>query len=91
MNFTAQDIAEFLNGEVDGDGSVAVNNVSRIEEGKPGTLSFLANPKYEHHIYTTNSSIVLVNKDFKAAQEVKATLIRVEDALPGFGPVVGNV
>ncbi|MCY1635381.1 UDP-3-O-(3-hydroxymyristoyl)glucosamine N-acyltransferase [Marinifilum breve] len=80
MNFTAQDIAEFLQGEVDGDGSVAVNNVSRIEEGKPGTLSFLANPKYEHHIYTTNSSIVLVNKDFKAAKEVKATLIRVEDA-----------
>jgi UDP-3-O-[3-hydroxymyristoyl] glucosamine N-acyltransferase len=80
MNFTAQDIAEFLNGEVDGDGNVSVNNVSKIEEGKPGTLSFLANPKYEHYIYTTQSSIVLVNKDFKADKEVSATLIRVEDA-----------
>ncbi|RUT73336.1 UDP-3-O-(3-hydroxymyristoyl)glucosamine N-acyltransferase [Ancylomarina longa] len=80
MNFTAQDIAEFLNGEVDGDGSVAVNSVSRIEEGKPGTLSFLANPKYEHFLYTTQSSIVLVNKTFKAEHEIATTLIRVEDA-----------
>jgi len=80
MNFTANDIAEFLNGEVDGDGTVAVNNVSRIEEGEPGTLSFLANPKYVHYIYETKSSIVLVNKDFVADQEIAATLIRVEDA-----------
>ncbi len=80
MNFTANDIAEFLNGEVDGDGTVAVNNVSRIEEGEQGTLSFLANPKYAHYIYETKSSIVLVNKDFVADQEIAATLIRVEDA-----------
>ncbi len=80
MNFTANDIAEFLNGEVDGDGAVSVNNVSRIEEGKPGTLSFLANPKYAHYIYETKSSIVLVNKDFVADKEIAATLIRVEDA-----------
>lgn len=80
MEFTAQDIAEFLNGEVDGDGSVKVNDVSRIEEGKPGTLSFLANPKYEHHLYTTQSTIVLVNKNFKAEKEVETTLIRVDDA-----------
>lgn len=80
MDFTAQDIAEFLNGEVDGDATVKVTNVSRIEEGKPGTLSFLANPKYEHYIYTTDSSIVLVNSDFKAEKEIKSTLIRVKDA-----------
>jgi len=80
MNFTANDIAEFLKGEVDGDGTVSVNNVSRIEEGETGTLSFLANPKYEHYIYETKSSIVLVNKDFVADKEVAATLIRVEDA-----------
>jgi len=80
MNFTANDIAEFLKGEVDGDGTVSVNNVSRIEEGKPGTLSFLANPKYEHYIYETKSSIVLVNKDFVADKAVAATLVRVEDA-----------
>ncbi len=80
MNFTANDIAEFLNGEVDGDGTVAVNNVSRIEEGEQGTLSFLANPKYAHYIYETKSSIVLVNKDFVAEKEIAATLVRVEDA-----------
>lgn len=80
MNFTANDIAEFLNGEVEGDGTVAVNNVSKIEEGELGTLSFLANPKYAHYIYQTKSSIVLVNKDFVAEQEISATLIRVEDA-----------
>lgn len=80
MEFTAEDIAEFLSGEVDGNGKVKVTNVSRIEEGKPGTLSFLANPKYEHYIYTTQSSIVLVNKTFKAEKEIETTLIRVEDA-----------
>ncbi len=80
MEFTAQDIAEFLNGEVEGDGSVKVTNVSRIEEGKPGTLSFLANPKYEHFIYSTKSSIVLVNKNFTTEKEIETTLIRVEDA-----------
>ncbi|PKQ66343.1 UDP-3-O-(3-hydroxymyristoyl)glucosamine N-acyltransferase [Labilibaculum manganireducens] len=80
MEFTAEDIAEFLNGEVDGNAKVKVTNVSRIEEGKPGTLSFLANPKYEHYIYSTQSSIVLVNKDFETEKEIETTLIRVDDA-----------
>lgn len=80
MEFRAQDIAEFLNGEVEGDSDVKVTDVSRIEEGRSGTLSFLANPKYEHYLYTTESSIVLVNKDFKTEKEVEATLIRVDDA-----------
>ncbi|MDM8161405.1 UDP-3-O-(3-hydroxymyristoyl)glucosamine N-acyltransferase [Labilibaculum sp. K2S] len=80
MEFTAEDIAEFLNGEVDGNTKVKVTNVSRIEEGKPGTLSFLANPKYEHYIYSTQSSIVLVNKDFQTEKEIETTLIRVDDA-----------
>ncbi|MBN2596402.1 UDP-3-O-(3-hydroxymyristoyl)glucosamine N-acyltransferase [Labilibaculum sp.] len=80
MEFTAEDIAEFLNGEVDGNAKVKVTNVSRIEEGKPGTLSFLANPKYEHYIYSTQSSIVLVNKNFETEKEIETTLIRVEDA-----------
>jgi len=80
MEFTAEDIAEFLNGEIDGNAKVKVTNVSRIEEGIPGTLSFLANPKYEHYIYSTQSSIVLVNKTFKAEKEIDTTLIRVDDA-----------
>lgn len=64
-----------LQGRVDGDGEVAVNNVSKIEEGKPGTLAFLANPKYEHYIYTTEASVVLVNDSFKPSQEVPCTMI----------------
>jgi len=80
MEFKAKDIAALLNGVVEGDPEVAVNNVSKIEEGKPGTLAFLANPKYEHYIYTTRASIVLVNKTFEPAREFSCTLIRVESA-----------
>lgn len=80
MEFTAQQIADFLGGEVQGDPSVKVQNFSKIEEGKAGTLSFLSNPKYSHYIYDSQASIVLVNKDFQLEKEVKATLIRVDDA-----------
>ena len=60
MEFSAQQIASVLGGTVEGDPGVKVNNFSKIEEGKPGTLTFLANPKYEHFIYQTEASIVLV-------------------------------
>jgi UDP-3-O-[3-hydroxymyristoyl] glucosamine N-acyltransferase len=80
ISFTAKQIATVLNGTIEGDSSVEVNNFSRIEEGKPGTLTFLANPKYTHFIYTTEASIVLVNNDFVAEQPVKATLIRCFNA-----------
>ena len=79
MNFTAEKIAEYLKGEVDGDPSISVNGISKIEEGKPGTLSFLANPKYTNYIYETSSSIVLVNKDFKPEKSISCTLVRVEN------------
>jgi len=80
MEFTAQQIADFLRGEIQGDPLVKVSNFSKIEEGKPGTLTFLSNPKYTHYIYDCEASIVLVNKDFTPEKEVKSTLIRVEDA-----------
>jgi UDP-3-O-[3-hydroxymyristoyl] glucosamine N-acyltransferase len=80
MDFKATDIAEFLNGEVVGNGDVKVSNVSKIEEGKPGTLSFLSNLKYESFIYKTEASIVLVNKDFIPKEKINATLIKVDDA-----------
>jgi UDP-3-O-[3-hydroxymyristoyl] glucosamine N-acyltransferase len=80
MNFSAEQIATFLNGEIEGDSSISVSNISKIEEGQPGTLTFLSNPKYTHYIYTTNSSIVLVNKDFIADKPISATLIRVENS-----------
>lgn len=80
MKFTAQQIATFLQGEVVGDPNISVGEFAKIEEGREGCLSFLANPKYEEYIYTTQSSIVLVNTDFEPSKEVNATLIKVENA-----------
>lgn len=80
MEFSARQLALLLNGEVEGDENVTVSTYSKIEEGEPGTISFLSNPKYEQYIYTTNASIVLVNKDFTPKAPVKATLVRVKDA-----------
>ena len=80
MEFTAKQIAEFLNGTVDGNENAAVHTFAKIEEGAEGALSFLSNVKYTQHIYTTKSSIVLVNKDFKPEQPVSATLVRVDNA-----------
>ena len=88
MNFTAAVIAEFLKGEVEGNPEASVNDVSKIEEGLPGTLSFLANPKYEKYIYDTQSSIVIVNADLKLQKEVRATLVRVEDAYKSFAALL---
>ncbi|WP_106829560.1 UDP-3-O-(3-hydroxymyristoyl)glucosamine N-acyltransferase [Parabacteroides pacaensis] len=80
MEFSAQQIANFLNGTIEGNPDVKVCNFSKIEEGKPGTLTFLANPKYEHYIYQTEASIVLVNNDFTPEQPVPATIIKVANA-----------
>ncbi|MDR0835201.1 MAG: UDP-3-O-(3-hydroxymyristoyl)glucosamine N-acyltransferase [Tannerella sp.] len=80
MEFTAQQIADFLQGEIIGEPTVKVSNFSKIEEGKPGTLTFLANPKYEHFIYQTKASIVLVNEDFSPSSKVEPTLIVVKNA-----------
>jgi UDP-3-O-[3-hydroxymyristoyl] glucosamine N-acyltransferase len=88
MDFSAALIAEFLKGTVDGDPSASVHDVSKIEEGKPGTLSFLANPKYEKYIYETSSSIVIVNEDFKPLHPVSATLIRVKNAYESFAALL---
>lgn len=88
MDFTAALIAEFLKGSVEGDPSAGVNDVSKIEEGRPGTLSFLANPKYEKYIYDTRSSIVIVNEDFIPQKKVPATLIRVKNAYESFAALL---
>lgn len=79
MEFSVDQIASFLHGEVIGDGSLKVNNLSKIDDGQPGTLSFLANSKYTHFVYETKASAVLVRRDFVPEQEVKTTLIKVED------------
>ena len=88
MEFSASQIAEIVNGKVEGNPDAKVNYVSKIEEGKKGTLSFLANPKYTSYIYETNASIVLVNNDFKPEKEIKPTLIRVEDAYSAFAKLL---
>jgi UDP-3-O-[3-hydroxymyristoyl] glucosamine N-acyltransferase len=90
MEFSAEQIAQLLNGRVDGNPSVTVSNVSKIEEGKKGTLSFLANPAYTNFIYTTDASIVLVNNSFKAEKPLKngCTLIRVENAYEAFAKLL---
>lgn len=86
MEFTSFDIAEILQGTVEGDKNAVVNQLSKIEEGKTGTLSFLANPKYESFIYTTKATIVIVNKSFVPEKPLseKLTLIRVDNAYESF-------
>src|SRR5437868_10059319 len=90
MEFTAQQIAALLNGEVEGDENSTVNNLSNIEEGAPKTLSFLANPAYTNYIYTTDASIVIVNKTLVLDKPVKSTctLIRVDNAYESFAKLL---
>ncbi len=80
MEFSAKQIAEFIHGVIVGDENATVHTFAKIEEGVPGTISFLSNPKYTHYIYDTKSSIVLVNKDFVPEKEVSTTLIKVDNA-----------
>ncbi|MFC2104485.1 UDP-3-O-(3-hydroxymyristoyl)glucosamine N-acyltransferase [Bacteroidota bacterium] len=88
MEFTAKAIAEFLKGEVVGNPDVKVNNVAKIEEATSGTLAFLANPKYNKYLYTTEASIVLINKDFELENNVTTTLIIVENAYESFAKLL---
>lgn len=88
MDFKATDIARFLNGEIIGNEEIKVSNVSKIEEGKPGTLAFLANMKYENYIYSTKASIVLVNRNFVPRDKIEATLIKVDDAYQAFASLL---
>lgn len=88
MEFTAATIAGFLKGEIEGNPDAKVNTVAKIEEGHEGALSFLANPKYEHYIYTTQSTVVLVNKDFIPSKKITVTLIRVPDAYSAFASLL---
>lgn len=80
MEFTAKQIAEFIGGKVEGNEQAAVNTFAKIEEGQPGAISFLSNPKYTHYIYDTKASVVLINEDVELEHPVKATLIRVKNA-----------
>ena len=80
MEFKAKEIADILAGTVDGNPEATVSTFARIESGKPGAISFFANPKYEKYVYTSKSDIIIVNKTFEPKEPVAATMVRVDDA-----------
>ena len=90
MEFTASQIAELLGGRVDGDPGATVSNLSKIEEGVPGTLTFLANPAYTSYIYQTGATLAIVKEDFTPDKPLPETLtlIRVEDPYTAFAKVL---
>ncbi len=88
MQFSAQQIAGILNGTIEGNPDATVSTLAKIEEGKPGSISFLANPAYTQYIYTSQASIVIVNKDFAPTAPISATLIRVESAAAAFAKLL---
>jgi UDP-3-O-[3-hydroxymyristoyl] glucosamine N-acyltransferase len=88
MKFTAEQIAGILEGEVVGNPNAEVHELSKIEEGKKGSLTFLSNPKYNGFIYKTEATITIVNKTFEAEAEIKTTLIKVDDAYMAFSKLL---
>lgn len=88
MKITAEQIAEVLNGTIVGDAAVEVFKLAKIEEGEEGSVTFLSNSKYNHFLYTTKASIVIVNKNFEPVQEVKATMIQVDDSYQAFTKIL---
>ncbi|NVO04171.1 MAG: UDP-3-O-(3-hydroxymyristoyl)glucosamine N-acyltransferase [Bacteroidetes bacterium] len=88
MEISARQIAEILNGTIEGDPDVKVNHLSKIEEGVEGSISFLSNPLYTHYIYSTQASITIVNNDFYPTQPISSTLIKVEKAEMAFAKLL---
>ncbi len=90
MQFNAAQIAILVNGKLEGDTSVSVSSFGKIEEAKPGQLSFLANPKYEEYLYHTKASIIIINESLELKQPVSATLVRVADAYTAFATLLAK-
>lgn len=88
MEFSAKQIAQMLEGRVEGNENAVVSKLCKIEEGEEGGLSFLANPKYNHYLYSTKASIVIINEDFEQEEEIKTTVIRVKDAYSCFAKLL---
>lgn len=80
MEFKAKEIADILGGTVEGNPEAVVTTFARIESGRPGTICFFANPKYEHYVYECKADIIIVNNTFEPKQPVSATMVRVEDS-----------
>ncbi|MBS1638873.1 MAG: UDP-3-O-(3-hydroxymyristoyl)glucosamine N-acyltransferase [Bacteroidetes bacterium] len=90
MTFTAQQIALLINAKIEGDETAAVASFGKIEEAKNGQLAFLANPKYEEHLYTTQASIIIINENLELKQKINATLLRVPDAYVAFAGLLSK-
>lgn len=88
MKFTAEQIAQTLEGEIVGDSNAEVSKLAKIEEGKEGTLTFLSNPKYKPFLYTTEASITIVDRDLELEKDVSTTLIKVENAYKAFSKLL---
>jgi len=91
MEFTAKFLAQLLKGTVDGNPDAVATKMAKIESGKPGTLSFFANPKYEPYVYSSKAAILIVNKDFQPKEPVSATLVRVENAYSAVAELLNYV
>jgi UDP-3-O-[3-hydroxymyristoyl] glucosamine N-acyltransferase len=90
MQFTAAQISVLLNGKIEGNADTIVSSFGKIEEAQEGQLTFLANPKYEDFLYTTNASIAIINEGYELREAIKPTLIRVQDAYTAFAQLLGK-
>ena len=90
MNFTASQIAVLVNGKIEGDANASVNSFGKIEEAKAGQLAFLANPKYEDHLYSTQASVIIISESLQLKESVGSTLIRVPDAYTAFATLLSK-
>jgi len=90
MKFSASQIALLINGKIEGDDKAQVDSFGRIEEAKPGQLAFLANPKYEEYLYTTQASVVIINNSLQLKKNIAATLVRVADAYTAFATLLSK-
>jgi UDP-3-O-[3-hydroxymyristoyl] glucosamine N-acyltransferase len=88
MEFTAKYLADYVEGTIDGNPNVIISEISKIEEGKPNSITFLANLQYEKYIYSTKASVVVVDKGFKPESNINSTLIRVNDAYVAFAKML---
>lgn len=91
MEFKAKEIAEIINGTVEGNPEASISAFARIENGKPGTICFFANPKYEHYVYECKADIIIVNNSFEPQKPVQATMVRVENAYAAIAQLLDYV
>lgn len=91
MELTPQLIASMIGGRVEGDANVRLTGFAKIEEATPGTVTFIANPKYAHFIYDTKASAVIVSDDFKTDEEISPVLIRVKDPYVALADILNEI